>query len=121
VFNLLFANVLIVNAQGNAPSAGDFNSWIQATTPSFGGGTVGGIISAILPYIYGLAGFLILIYIVLGGYQILVSQGDPKQMAAGREKITWAIVGFIIMFAAYWIMQLVGRILNIQRIRNIFG
>ena len=118
-FAFILPNLRSVSAQ--APSAGDFTSWMQVTIPNFAGGTVGQIISALLPYIFGLAGFLILLYIVLGGYQVLVSQGDPKQMAAGREKITYAIVGFIVIFTAYWLVQLIARILNIQRIIEIFG
>ena len=107
----ILPNLRSVSAQ--APSAGDFSSWIQETTPKFVGGTVGQIISALLPYIFG--------YIVLGGYQVLMSQGDPKQMAAGRGKITYAVVGLIIVITSYLIVQLVGRILNIQPIMNIFG
>lgn len=108
-----------VSAQ--APSAGDFSSWIRTTLPNFQNASVGDIISALLPYIYGAAGFAMLAYLVLGGYQIMVSSGDPKQMAAGREKITYAIIGFITMFAAYWITRLVGEILDIQQIKDIFS
>ena len=124
-FALILANIKTVSAQ--APSAGDFSSWIQTTLPSSdlrgadGNITIGSIISALLPYIFGIAGFLILIYIVLGGYQVLISQGDPKLIAAGQEKITYAIVGFIVMFSAFWIVQLAGRILNIEQITDIFG
>ena len=99
----------------------NFPDLIQIATPNFAGSTVGDIISSLIPYIYGLAGFALLIFIVLGGYQVMVSRGDPKQMAAGKEKITWAIVGFIILFTAYWIVRLVGEILNIQQIRDIFS
>ncbi|OGM59169.1 hypothetical protein A3A75_03045 [Candidatus Woesebacteria bacterium RIFCSPLOWO2_01_FULL_39_10] len=83
--------------------------------------SVGNIVAALLPYIFGIVGFLILIYIVMGGYQILTSQGDPKGIAAGREKIMYAIVGFIVIFVAFWIVQLVARILNLPPIINVFG
>lgn len=127
--SVLFVPILLTPNQINAqaPSADDFSSWIDITLPSLdlkdgdGNITIGSIISALLPYFYGLAGFLVLLYLVLGGYQVLTSQGDPKLMATGREKITWAIVGFIILFSAYWIVQLAGRILDIQQIIDIFG
>jgi hypothetical protein len=111
----------VESISGQGPSESDFNSWIQVTVPNFSGATVADIISALLPYIYGLAGFLILLYAVMGGYQIMTSQGEPKAMAQGRDKITYAIVGFIIMAVSYWILQLVGQILDIQQITDIFG
>jgi hypothetical protein len=83
--------------------------------------TIGDLVSIILNYILVPAGLAVLIFVVLGAYQIMVSSGDPKQMAAGREKITYAIIGFVVMFAAYWITRLVGEILDIQQIRNLFG
>lgn len=100
----------------------DFDDLISRATPNFDSDTtVGDIITALLPYIYYLAGFLILLYGIFGGYQIMNSQGEPKAMAQGRDKITYAVVGFIIMAVSYWILQLVGRILNIQQIIDIFG
>jgi len=105
----------------------DFDDLINRTLPRFSstnypaGATVGDVISALLPYIFGIAGFLILLYTVMGGYQIMNSRGDPKAMAQGRDKLTYAVVGFVIMAVSYWILQLVGQILNIQQITNIFG
>ncbi len=104
----------------------DFDELITRATPNFAlcNGQpcrVADVISALLPYIFGLAGFLILLYAIMGGYQIMNSKGDPKAMAQGRDKITYAVVGFIIMAVSYWILQLVGRIFDIQQITDIFG
>ncbi len=110
------------NSYAQAPSKGDLDQWIKESLPSFGGNiTIGGVISAFLPYLFGLTGFFMFIYLVIGAYQVLISQGDPKQMAAGREKITYAIIGFIIMFSAFWIVRIIGEVLNIQQIKDIFG
>ena len=98
----------------------DFPSLIRVTIPRLSATSVGGIIYSLLPYILGIAGFLILIYIILGGFQILASQGDPKAIAAGQQKITYAIVGFIILFVAYWIVQLIAAIFDLGPIRTIF-
>jgi len=118
---LFTPNPKFVSAQQNAPSEEDFESWIDTATPDFSShSTIGQLITDLLPYVFYGAGFLLLIYIVIGGFQILISSGDPKQMAAGREKITYAIVGFIIMFSAYFIMQLVAEILDLDQIRWLF-
>lgn len=124
----VFTFALLVNlfnpnfVYAQAPSRSDLDSWIQTTLPNFAGGaTVADVISALLPYIYGLAGLAILLYAVYGGFQIMTSQGDPKQMAQGRDKITYAVVGFVVMAVSYLIVQLVGRVLDIQQIIDIFG
>lgn len=73
-----------------------------------------------MPYLFGIAGFILLGLLVLGGFEVLVSQGDPKKIALGKDKITNAIVGFLIIFTAYWAVQLIARILNLGPIQEIF-
>jgi len=60
---------------------------------------------------------LAFIYIVLGGLQWITSGGDKTHLEAARNKITNAIVGLIIVAAAWAIMLLVQQFLGI----NIFG
>lgn len=101
----------------------NFNQLINVTLPNFSSDTlsIGLIISRLFPYLFGIIGFLLLGLLVFGGYEVLISQGDPKKMALGRDRITQAILGFIVVFAAYWIVKLAGAILDIQAITEIFG
>lgn len=86
----------------------------------FAGGNFGEIISALLPYLFAGAGLLLLLYLIFGGIQFMTSGGDPKAMESAKGKITGALVGFIIIFASYWIVQIVGIILGIEAIQTIF-
>ncbi len=88
---------------------------------AFKGGTIGQVVGAAVPYFFGIAGFALAVFIVLSGYSIMTSKGDERALAAAKAKLTYAITGFIIVFASYWIVRIVGRILNIQRIIDIFG
>ncbi|KKR89644.1 MAG: protein of unknown function with transmembrane region [Microgenomates group bacterium GW2011_GWC1_41_20] len=82
---------------------------------NFGGTTkIGDIISSVLPYIFGAAGIALLIYLILGGFQIMTSRGDPKAMQAAQSKITNAVIGFIIVFLAFIIVQLLGQVLGLK-------
>ena len=76
--------------------------------------TIGDIVSALLPYILAVAGLGLLLYLILGGFEILVSEGDPEQMNRGRDKITQAIFGFIIIFSAYWLVRILEIIFGIE-------
>ncbi len=92
-----------------------------SSPPTFGVNTsIGTIISAAIPWIFTIAGMLLLIYLIFGGLQLMFSQGDPKAAGAAKSHITNALVGFIIIFAAYWIVQLIGTVLYLPRITTIF-
>jgi hypothetical protein len=75
---------------------------------------IGEIIGDILPYIFGAAGIALLIYLITGGFQIMTSRGDPKAMQAAQSKITNAVIGFIIVFLAFIIVQLLGQVLGLE-------
>lgn len=86
----------------------------------FVGGSIGDIVSAFLPYIYSIAGIALLLMLLAGGFQLMTSGGDPKGVEAGKQKITNALIGIIIVFASFWIVQVVGRILGIEIFKGIF-
>lgn len=83
--------------------------------------TIGQIISKLLPYIFGLAGIAMILYLIYGGFHYMASRGDPKGMQEAKGKITNAIIGFIIIFAAYWIVQLLIFLLRLEPARGTFG
>lgn len=82
--------------------------------------SIGSIISKIIPLIFTISGILLLIFLIIGGLQFMLSGGDPKKAQAAQGKITTAIIGFFIIFVSYWIVQLLGKILGIATITNIF-
>ena len=97
---------------------------IQASafpTANFGASAkIGDVIGSTLPYIFGAAGIALLIYLVIGGLQMMISRGDPKAMQSAQGKISNALIGFVIVVFAYLLVVLIGRILGIQAFGNIF-
>jgi len=83
--------------------------------------SLGDIVSAIIPYIFGISGIILLLMIVFSGFQMLTSAGNPKAMEAGQKRLVNAIIGFVIIFLSYWIVKFVGQMLGIESITNIFG
>ncbi len=83
--------------------------------------TIGQIISDILPIIFTITGILLLIYLLMGGFQLMFAAGDPKKVQGAWGKITNAIIGFVIIFVAYWVTQLIGTVFNIDAIKTLFG
>ena len=87
----------------------------QGLNPKFFGSnvTLGNFISTALPYLYAIAGIGLLIYLIAAGLSYLTSAGDPKKIEAAKSRLTSAILGFIIIFAAFWITQIVNYIFKL--------
>ncbi len=78
------------------------------------GRNLGAVISALLPYLFTGAGLLLLLYLIFGGLQLMLSRGDPKAVESAKGKITGALIGFVIVFVAYWLVQIIASILGLQ-------
>lgn len=77
--------------------------------------TPGGIISKALGgFIFPIAGIILFVVLVLGGFQMLTGATNSKSIDEGKQRITAAIMGFILLFAAYWIAQLLELIFGIR-------
>lgn len=83
--------------------------------------TLGDVVSGLLPYIFVFGGILMLLYLIYGGLHLMISRGDPKAVQEAKGKITNAIVGFLIIFASFWIVQIIGRVFGIEVFISIFG
>lgn len=91
------------------------------TGPALHVGTnLGDIVTKAIPWIFTIAGMLLLVYLIFGGLQLMLARGEPKETAAAKAHITNALTGFIIIFVAYWVTQLVGLVLNIGKINGVF-
>ena len=50
----------------------------------------------------------------------MLSGGDPKATESAKQKITNAVIGFVIIFVAYWLVQLLGMVLGIAQFKQVF-
>ena len=71
--------------------------------------TPSALISIILKNVYVLAGVFLLILLIFGGFSIIMGagQGDAKKTGQGKKAATSAVVGFLVIFASYWIIQII--------------
>lgn len=76
--------------------------------------TPAGIINQFLKYAFPLAGMILFLMLVFGGFQMLIGASNSKSTEEAKQRITSAILGFLLLFAAYWIVQLVQIIFGIR-------
>ena len=83
-----------------------------AGMPSGGVNTLGKILQVGITLLFITVFVTALIFLILGGIQWIISQGDKTKVEAARKKITYAIIGLIVAFSSYLIISLVGDFFN---------
>ena len=68
---------------------------------------VGSLINNILPNIYIAGGVIIFFMILFGGFTIITNAGNADKIKDGSKTITSAIMGLLVLFASYWIIQII--------------
>lgn len=69
-------------------------------------------ISPLLNIAFYVATFLAFYLLVWGGFQYIMAQGKKEELAKARARITWALIGLIVVLLAYLIAKYVGEILT---------
>ena len=76
---------------------------------------VGGLVSLFLNISFVIAGLILLFFFILGGIGMIGSAGqsDPQKAEQAKKTVTSALIGFIVVFASYWIVKLIGMLTNV--------
>jgi len=78
--------------------------------------TPAGLISILLKNAYILAGVLLFLLLIFGGLSIIMGAGagDAKKTSQGQQAVTSALIGFLLIFASYWIIQIIQIVTGIS-------
>lgn len=66
------------------------------------------LVKSVFGIILSLSGGIALILIIMSGYQLIFSQGNPEQVKAAQEQLTSAIVGLLFIIFSLVILQIIG-------------
>src|SRR6056297_1377608 len=78
----------------------------------FGDASVGDIVASGIRAFLGLLGVIFIILIVLGGYKWMTAQGNEEKVNEAKDLIKRAVIGIIIITAAYAITYFVFDVLE---------
>lgn len=124
----MFAYNLIAAAGGEAPATPIPIPWADfigasgvsdklIPDPTQPSNFIGNFIGNLLPYILIFGGIALFIMLIIGGFTMLSNPTNPQAQEQGKHRITFALVGFLLLFVSYWIIQILQIIFNI----NILG
>lgn len=82
--------------------------------------TFGVLVSVILKNALMLAGVIAFIFLVFGGFSVIMGAGggDTKQLEKGQKAITGAVIGLLVVVFAYWIVQIIEKITGLQLLNS---
>ncbi len=98
-----------------APGDGLKNCLSDITSPTknfgdSGQGLLGTLISTIIPIAIGIGGMLTVIFIIISGIQFVTSGSDPKGASAAKDRLVYAVIGFIVLILAYAALQIIDKL-----------
>lgn len=81
--------------------------------------TINGMVSGAISLVLIVVAIIFFFILVVGGLKWITSGGDEKKVAAARAGITNALIGLVIVFAAWAIMKLIGSVFGIDILGNL--
>jgi hypothetical protein len=57
---------------------------------------------------------LVVIFIIWGGIRWIVSRGDKQQIQGARNNITYALIGLVVVFLAFFLVSIIGYLFGVQ-------
>lgn len=81
---------------------------------------LGDFVSMILSNALVVSGILILFFLIFGGISIMINAGknNAEGVEKGKKAITAAVVGFVVVFSAYWIIKIIEEITKLQILKS---
>lgn len=77
--------------------------------------SLGGFVSAVLPTAFVLSGIILFVLIVFGGLMMVINagSGDAKKTEQGKNALTAALLGTVVIFVGYWIIRIIEYITGV--------
>ncbi|MFC1646965.1 hypothetical protein ACFL1A_01645 [Patescibacteria group bacterium] len=78
--------------------------------------TFGDIVNVVTRNVFTIAAIITLFFLVFGGFSVIMGAGggDTKRMESGKQTITRAIVGLVIIVTSVWIVQIIQTLTGIN-------
>jgi len=118
LLNVFAIGVLSVSAEGLLPEKRSGSGPACATGTNCGNYSLNDMVSVavvISQFILGIVGSLALLAFVAGGLMMMLSGGKAEMVTRGKQTLIGAVIGLVIVFTSYAIIQLVFTSLGIEK------
>jgi len=85
---------------GNNPPPGGGGGGAFSALDPLRGRTLGWVVTQIATFLLYIAAPISVIMVLVGGFQMMTSGGDPQKFSTGKKTLVYAAVGFIVILLA---------------------
>lgn len=121
ILNIFLFSLFLLG--GSVLNAADINDYVNPMGESIpGGGTgaietvaqnvVGSIANSFISKVMGIIGILVLCMFVWSGLQYIMARGDSKKIGPANETMKWSVIGLVIVFTSYIVINFVFTIIG---------
>ena len=110
---VLAANFYIASGVGADTAKDDLQTQLNKAGAPWGGAvptgetSLAGIVATVVKAFLGLLGIIFLVLIIYAGFEWMTAQGAEKKVDKAKDTLTRAVIGLIIIIAAYSITYFV--------------
>ncbi len=79
----------------------------------FGAEGLNRLIANVIRLVFTVSAILVVFMILFGAFQWITSGGDKEAVGKARQRITYAIIGIVLLSLTFVILRVLGQILNI--------
>ena len=69
---------------------------------------LGTVFSNVVQVALGLAGIVLFVMLIVGGFKYITAGGDPKGIEAAKKTLTYAIGGMVLVVLSFLILRFIG-------------
>jgi hypothetical protein len=79
-------------------------------------GSFGELLGTLIPNLFILAGAILLVLLIIGGFGIILSagKGEKEGIMKNRQLIVASLIGFLLIISSYWIIRIVSVITGLN-------
>ena len=85
-------------------------------SPFSTGKTIGDLVSVGLGIAFVVAGIVLLVSFIIAGIGLISGAGqeNPEKLEKGKQALTSTVIGFVVVFTAYWIVKLIEQVTGLE-------
>lgn len=99
------------NAQSNTPK-NNTQTVVPSIKDPFGGKTLSAVSTQAINILLALIVIAAVIVIIISGFRMITNGDNPLQLSAAKRAIAWAIIGLLVAFMSFGIVQIVQNLLQ---------